>query len=152
HVIYPSILVPFAESPASELAWSRAYNRQLADAWGQSSNRLRWAAVLPLMSMNAAREELRWARDHGACAVYIRSIEGEGHLIDPYFFPLYEEAQSLDVPICAHASIGNQALADILSQGDDQGNFLKFKLTVVGAFHQLVMNRTPERFPRLRWG
>jgi predicted TIM-barrel fold metal-dependent hydrolase len=29
---------------------------------------------------------------------------------------------------------------------------LKFKLTVVGAFHQLVMNRTPEKFPRLRWG
>ncbi|MEA2640970.1 MAG: uncharacterized protein QOF51_2364 [Chloroflexota bacterium] len=152
HVIYPSILLPYTDRPESDLALSRSYNRQLADAWSQSSNRLRWAAVLPLMSMDKATEELRWARDHGACAVFIKSIEGSRQLIDPYFFPLYEEAQQLDVPICVHASIGNQALSDILSQGDDQGNFLRFKLTVVGAFHQLVMNRTPERFPRLRWG
>jgi hypothetical protein len=152
HVIYPSILAPITDRPETELALSRGYNRQLAHAWEQSDNRLRWAAVLPLMTMNKALPELRWARDHGACAVFIRSIEGDRQLIDPYFFPLYEEAQKLDVPICIHASIGNQDLVDILTQGDDQGNFLKFKLTVVGAFHQLVMNRTPEKFPRLRWG
>jgi predicted TIM-barrel fold metal-dependent hydrolase len=131
---------------------SRGYNRQLAHAWEQSNNRLRWAAVLPLLSMDQALPELRYARDHGACAVFIRSIEGERQLIDPYFFPLYEEAQKLDVPICVHASIGSQPLFDILTQGADQGNFLKFKLTVVGAFHQIVMNRTPELFPTLRWG
>jgi predicted TIM-barrel fold metal-dependent hydrolase len=152
HVIYPSLLSPITDVPETELAMSRGYNRQLAHAWEQSSNRLRWAAVLPLLSMDKAVTELRWARDHGACAVFIRSIENDRQLIDPYFFPLYEEAQKLDVPICVHASIGNQALSDILSQGDDQGNFLKFKLTVVGAFHQLVMNRTPEHFPKLRWG
>jgi hypothetical protein len=151
HVIYPSILSPITDRPETDLALSRGYNRQLANAWEQSS-RLRWAAVLPLMTMDKATEELRWARDHGACAVFIRSIEGARQLFDPYFFPLYETAQELDIPICVHASIGNQSLVDILSQGDDDGNFLKFKLTVVGAFHQLVMNRTPENFPRLRWG
>ena len=152
HVIYPSLLSPTTDRPETELAMSRGYNRHLAHAWEQSNNRLRWAAVLPLTSMNEALPELRWARDHGACAVFIRSIEGDRQLIDPYFFPLYEEAEKLDVPICVHASIGSQPLFDILSQGDDQGNFLKFKLTVVGAFHQLVMNRTPEKFPKLRWG
>ena len=152
HVIYPSILGPFTDRPETDLAVSRSYNRQLADAWAQSNNRLRWAALLPLLSMDKATAELRWARDHGACAIFMKSIEGNRQLIDPYFFPLYEEAEKLDVPICVHASIGNQTLVDILSQGDDQGNFLKFKLTVVGAFHQLVMNRTPERFPKLRWG
>src|SRR5207249_11343749 len=152
HVIYPSILSPITERPETELALSRGYNRQPGGAWAQSDNRLRWAAVLPLLSMDKALPELRWARDHGACAVFIRSIEGDRQVIDPYFFPLYEEAQKLDVPICVHASIGSQPLFDILSQGDDQGNFLKFKLTVVGAFHQLVMNRTPEKFPKLRWG
>ena len=151
HVIYPSILSPITDRPETELALSRGYNRQLANAWEQS-DRLRWAAVLPLMTMDKATEELRWARDHGACAVFIRSIEGARQLFDPYFFPLYETAQELDIPICVHASIGNQSLVDILSAGDDDGNFLKFKLTVVGAFHQLVMNRTPEHFPRLRWG
>jgi predicted TIM-barrel fold metal-dependent hydrolase len=152
HVIYPSILSPITDRPETELALSRGYNRQNAHAWEQSGDRLRWAAVLPLLSMDKALPELRWSRDHGACAVFVRSIEGERQLIDPYFFPLYEEAQKLNVPICVHASIGNQALVDILTQGSDQGNFLKFKLTVVGAFHQLVMNRTPELFPTLRWG
>jgi predicted TIM-barrel fold metal-dependent hydrolase len=70
----------------------------------QSNGRLRWAAPLPLITMKAL-EELRWVRDHGACAVFVKSIEGDRQLIDPYFYPLYEEAQKLDVPICVHASI-----------------------------------------------
>jgi predicted TIM-barrel fold metal-dependent hydrolase len=152
HVIYPSILSPFTDRPETELAITHGQNRQLAQAYQESGGRLRWAAPLPLMTMDKALEELRWVRDHGACAVFVKSIEGDRQLIDEYFFPLYEEAQRLDIPICIHASIGNQALSDILSQGSDQGNFLKFKLTVVGAFHQLVMNKTPEQFPRLRWG
>jgi predicted TIM-barrel fold metal-dependent hydrolase len=63
-----------------------------------------------------------------------------------------EEASRLNVPICVHASVGNVALHDILTQGKDQGNFLKFKLTVVGAFHQIVTNGIPEEFPALRFG
>lgn len=152
HVIYPSLLSPFTDRPETELAVTRGQNRQLAEACRRSGNRLRWAAPLPLMTMDKALEELRWVKDHGACAVFVKSIEGDRQLIDPYFFPLYEEAEKLDVPICVHASIGSQALFDILSQGADQGNFLKFKLTVVGAFHQLVMNQIPDKFPRLRWG
>src|SRR5439155_5781789 len=108
HVIYPSLLSPMTDRPETELAMSRGYNRQLGRAWEQSDNRLRWAAVLPLLSMDEALPELRWSRDHGACAVFIRSIEGDRQVIDPYFFPLYEEAQKLDVPICVHASIGSQ--------------------------------------------
>jgi predicted TIM-barrel fold metal-dependent hydrolase len=152
HVIYPSLLSPTTDRPATELALSHGYNRQLANAWEQSRDRLRWAAVLPLMSMDKAIDEVRWARDHGACAVFIRSIEGDRQIIDPYFFPLYAEAEKLDLPICVHASIGNQTLADILGQGVDQGSFLRFKMTVVAAFHQLVLNRVPEQFPTLRWG
>ncbi|MBM2810839.1 MAG: Amidohydro-rel protein [Chloroflexi bacterium] len=151
-VLYPSILTEYTRRPEVEAAFCKSYNRWLADVWGQGEGRLRWACILPLMNIDAAVSELRFARDHGACGVFIRSIEGDRHVIDPYFFPLYEEAQKLDVPICIHASIGNGALESILSQGFEGGNFLKFKLTVVGAFHQLVTNRVPAQFPRLRWG
>jgi predicted TIM-barrel fold metal-dependent hydrolase len=34
-----------------ELALCRSYNRWLADIWRQEKERLRWAAVVPLMSM-----------------------------------------------------------------------------------------------------
>lgn len=151
-VLYPSMLTPITSRPEVEIALCKSYNRWLADVWSQGSSRLRWAAILPLMSMDTALSELRFARDHGACAVFIRSIEGDRQLIDPYFFSLYEEATRLNVPICVHASIGNFAMHDILSQGRDRGNFVKFKLTVVAAFHQLVTNGIPEQFPKLRFG
>ncbi|HZT05981.1 MAG TPA: amidohydrolase family protein [Chloroflexota bacterium] len=151
-VLFPSILTPYTERPEVEEAFCQTYNRWLADVWRQSPQRLRWAAILPLMNMQHALTELRFARDHGACAVFVRSIEGDRQLIDPYFFPLYEEASKLDVPICVHASVGSSALDRILSQGRDTGNFLRFKLTVVGACHQVITNRIPDQFPKLRFG
>jgi len=151
-VLFPSILTPYTERPEVERTFCRTYNRWMADIWKQGQNRLRWAAILPLMNMDHTLEELRFARDHGACAIFARSVEGERHLIDPYFFPLYEEAQSLDVPICVHASVGSRALDNFLSKGADDGNFLRFKLTVVGAFHQIVTNSIPQQFPTLRFG
>ncbi|MBM2810495.1 MAG: hypothetical protein HW416_1254 [Chloroflexi bacterium] len=151
-VLYPSILTEYTRRPEVEAAFCKSYNRWLADVWGQGQGRLRWACILPLMNMDSALSELRSARDHGACAVFIRSFEGERQVIDPYFFPLYEEAQKLDVPICIHASIGNAGLENLLTQGRNQGSFLKFKLTVVGACHQLLTEGVPSQFPELRWG
>ena len=42
-----------------------------------------------------AVSELRFGKEHGACGVFFRGIEGDKTLDDPYFFPVYEEAQSL---------------------------------------------------------
>jgi len=151
-VIYPSILTQYTQKREVEAAFCKTYNRWMADVWGQSNNRLRWACILPLMDIEKSREELRFARDHGACAIFARSFEGDRQLIDPYFFPLYEEAQSLNVPVCVHASLGNSTIENLLTQGKDGGNFLKFKLSVIGAFHQIVTNALPEQFPTLRFG
>src|SRR5438477_6741721 len=94
-VLFPSILTPYTERPEVEEAFCQTYNRWLADVWKQGKNRLRWAAILPLMDMNKSISELRYAKDNGACAIFARSIEGDRQLIDPYFFPLYEEAANL---------------------------------------------------------
>ena len=104
------------------------------------------------MDMEKAIDELKFSKENGACAIFVRSIEGDRQLIDPYFFPLYEEAAKLDVPICVHASVGSPALDRILAQGRDTGNFLRFKLTVVGACHQILSNNIPQQFPTLRFG
>ncbi len=151
-VLFPSILTPYTERPEVEEAFCTTYNRWMADIWRQGNNRLRWAAILPLMNMSRALDELRYARDNGACAVFVRSIEGDRQLIDPYFFPLYEEAGNLNLAICVHASVGSPALDRILAQGKDTGNFLRFKLTVVGACHQIITNGIPQQFPKLRFG
>jgi uncharacterized protein len=149
-VLYPTIfLSPLTRRPEVELALARSYNRWMADVWKLGKDRLRWAAVLPLMTMDAALSELEWSRERGACAVFIRGLEGERRLTDPYFFPLYERASDLDVPICIHSANGNFEMFDLY---DGEAGFARFKMPNVGAFHSIVFTRLPERFPRLRWG
>ena len=150
HVLYPSVFLrPLTEHPEVDVALSRSYNRWLAEIWAQAPGRMRWAVIPPLMDMNAAIAELNFGKEHGACAVFMRGIERHGRMSDPYIFPLYEEAQRLDLPICFHAGTGNFDHYDLYSR--DFG-FSTFKLPVVGAVHDLIMKRTPERFPDLRWG
>jgi uncharacterized protein len=150
-VIYPTVFLrPITNHVAAERAICRSYNRWLADIWTEGKGRLRWAAVLPLLDMDAALAELRWAREHGACAVFIRGLEDDKRISDPYFFPLYEAAQDLDLPIGIHSATGAPLLHDYF--GADEPGFNKFKLAVVGAFHSLIYHQIPERFPRLRWG
>ncbi len=150
-VIYPTIFLrPLTNRPAVDRALCRAYNRWLADIWAEGQGRLRWAAVLPLLDMDAALAELRWAREHGDCAAFIRGLETRGRLVDPYYFPLYELAMELDVPIGIHS--GTAAFQTYDFFGDDEPGFNKFKLAVVGAFHSLIFHDVPARFPTLRWG
>jgi predicted TIM-barrel fold metal-dependent hydrolase len=150
-VLYPSLLST-AERPEVEAAMWRSYNRWIADACTRGHGRLKWICRLPLTTIDAATAELRWAKEQGACGVFLRSIEHERLLSDPFFFPLYEEASALDVPVVVHVSVANQAMFDLYSTAQDKGSFLKFKLNIVGACHNLLVNGIPAKFPDLRWG
>jgi predicted TIM-barrel fold metal-dependent hydrolase len=150
-VIYPTVFLrPVTTKAAVEGALCRSYNRWLADIWAEGKGRLRWAAVLPLLDMESALAELRWAREHGACAAFIRGLEGDRRLSDPYFFPLYETAMDLDIPVGIHSATGAAVVHDYF--GEEEPGFCKFKLAVVGAVHSLLFHQIPQRFPRLRWG
>ncbi len=46
-------------------------------------------------------------QSHGACGVFMRGHEGEWLLSDPALFPIYQEAERLDLPICVHAGTGS---------------------------------------------
>ena len=56
--------------------------------------------------MDKALEEARFAKENGACGIFMRGLEGDKRLSDPHFFPLYEEAGRLDLPICVHSATG----------------------------------------------
>ena len=97
-VLYPTIFLrPFTRKPAVELGLTRSYNRWLVDVWKAAPERLRWVAVLPLLTMEKALEEARFAKENGACGLFMRGLEGDKRLSDPHFFPLYEEAARLDI-------------------------------------------------------
>src|SRR5688500_2144507 len=148
-VLYPTLFLrPVTDDPRIELALCRSYNRWMADIWSKDKKRLRWAVQLPLLSMDEARDELRWSKGNGACAVFMRGIETNHVLHDPYFFPLYEEASRLNMPIGIHSGIGNFAVNDALG-GEP---FRVAKLMVIGGFHSMILSAIPERFPQLRIG
>lgn len=149
-VLYPTVFLrPYTRNPQVELALTRSYNRWLIDIWKQAPERLRWVAVLPFLSMDRALEEARFAKENGACGIFIRGLEAERRLSDGYFFPIYEEAARLDMPICVHSATGSFAVHDFFA---GEPGFNKFKLAVVGTFHSLVYHGIPDRFPRTRFG
>ena len=151
-VLYPTIYTrKIADDPAADCALGRSYNRWLAETWERGRGRLRWVAIPPLLDLSKAEDELRFAKDHGACGIFMRGFEGERHLSDPYFFPLYEIAMDLDMPVCVHAGTANRAVAEFLGFGAEGGSFLVSKIPVISAFHTLLLHRIPERFPTLRF-
>jgi len=148
-VLFPTIfLTRISENPAVELALTKSYNRWLADIWSESNGRLRWAVVPPLDSMDEVEGQLRYGKENGACAIFMRGFEGGRRLIDPYFDPLYEAAQEYDMPVCIHAGCGNPSFVE-LTDGDA---YARNKLPIISAFHSMMYRGLWQRFPRLRAG
>jgi len=152
-ILFPTIYTrKIADDPAADLALGKSYNRWLADIFAQGQGRLRWIALAPLLDLSKAHAELEFAKEHGACGIMMRGFEGEHHLSDAYFHPLYEIAQNLDLAICVHAGSANPAIVDFMGSGNPSGSFLVSKVPVMSCFHSLVLSGTPALFPRLRFG
>ena len=149
-VLYPTTMALGQISPRPEVdrAMSRSYNRWMADVWGKARGRLRWIAVPGVLDLSSALDEVRWCVDHGACGVMLRGFEGDRLVSDPYFFPLYELAQELNIPITVHAGNANPTYSALVA-GSAWNNA---KVPVLSAFHHVVYNGLPDKFPRLRWG
>jgi predicted TIM-barrel fold metal-dependent hydrolase len=149
-ILYPTVFLrPWTQQPEFEYALTRCYNRWLADIWKQSSNRLRWVVMPPLLSDEAAiRAELEFGKANGACGVYMHGIEHDTALYSERFFSLYAMAEELDLPICFHA--GNNSFLLESMYREDSG-FAKAKLPLVATFHQLLFKGIPAKFPKLRW-
>ena len=151
-VVYPTLfLIYLTDDAALEIALCQAYNRFLAQAWEQSNGRLRWVVIPPLRSVEASVRDLRWAKEHGAVGVFFRGIERDRTLDDPYFFPVYEEASALDLPICVHTGAG---CPDWMRPIDVSRSFTfpHVRLPPLVAFRNLVSNKIPQEFPKLRFG
>jgi uncharacterized protein len=147
-VLYPSLFLrPLTARADAESALCRGYNRWLAEIWQLGKGRLRWVVLPPLRSMDRAIEEIHFGKGHGACGVFMRGFEGERLLSDSSLFPIYQEAQRLDLPICVHAGTGSFGYYDQFGQDV----FSRFKLPSVGAFNNLIYQGVPAQFPDLRW-
>jgi uncharacterized protein len=138
----------------AEVPICRGYNRWVADIWQQGNGRLYWTLVPPVTNIAESLEEIRFGKDHGAVGVALRGIELDRTLMDPYFYPLYEEAQRLDLPIVLHTGCGNARYVALFESPNAPaaGLLAQFNAPSVVFCHQLMMSDLPDRFPTLRWG
>ncbi len=150
-VIFPTLFLSEVTRRAElEVALYRSYNRWIAERCADGGGRLRWVAMIPFSSVPDALRELEFAKDHGACGLFKRGVEGGGRAAgDPYFDRVYAAASELDLAICIH-----QARAWTAAQGPYSqrpvGVVESFR--VVAAFSSLLEDKVAERFPDLRFG
>jgi predicted TIM-barrel fold metal-dependent hydrolase len=136
-----------------EVALCKAWNRWLADIWRQGKSRLRWSCMAPTLSMSDALDQIRFAKENGACAVLMRPVEGTRLLADPYFYPVYDEAQKLDMAIAVHIANGSAWLNDLYRHPVPIAATLhRFRIPTVAAFNDVLLSEIPHQFPKLRWG
>jgi len=151
-VIYPTLFLVYLTDDAQlEAALCRAYNRFVADACATAPERLKWVAILPLRDIEASLAEMAWAKRRGAVGIFFRGMEGNLTLDNPYFAPVYGQAEKLDLTICIHTGSGSRYL---MQPFDVERNhtFAHNRVLPVIAFRDLVANRVPEQFPKLRFG
>ena len=83
----------------------------MGELWRQGQGRLRWVAKPSLRLLEktpvAVRDELDWARNNGACGIFMRGLECERALGHAYFHPLWQMAADLDMPVCVHSANGS---------------------------------------------
>jgi predicted TIM-barrel fold metal-dependent hydrolase len=137
--------------PEAEIALCRSWNRWLADISKKSAGRLFYSCVVPTMSIEEAIAEVKFAKDNGAAAVCLRPLEGDRHLSDPYFYPLYQVASDLDMSIAVHIANGNPENADLYRLAP-AGRFAQFRVPTVTACFDIIMSELHDVFPKLRWG
>ena len=85
------------------VAMARACNNYYADFCGVVPDRLKCMATLPLQDIPASVIEMkRAARDLGLIGIIIPPNVGGKNLDHPDFYPIYETAQELNLPIGVH--------------------------------------------------
>src|SRR5258706_2510161 len=140
-VIFPTFFIRYnSRSAEAEWALTTTYNRWLAEKCAPTGGRLRWAAVLPLLDPEKAAAEVRWAKEHGASAVFKRGFDLDRKVTDPHFFPVYEEAAALGLPLCIHT--GHPLPGTEWDRG----------FPIIHSLAEIVASRLPEKFPKLRFG
>ena len=142
--------------PGIDLA--RAYNDALAEACARYPTRYRGFAHLPLLSPDAAADELQRTVKHlGFHGVLVNGATDGSFLDDPRFGPVLARAEELDVPIYLHPGIPTEPVRNAYYDGLP-GNFsFTMALSAWGwhadtAIHtlRLVLSGALDRYPGLK--
>ena len=143
------------EDDGFAVAMCRAYNNWLRDFCAAAPDRLRGVAIVPLQDVTAAVEELRRAVTQlGMVGLCMPTRCRDRNLDHPAYYPLYEEAQRLDVPIAVHTAPGHHGVE---AAGIERFDNFFYTHSIAFPFEEMIgtmlvaCGGVLERFPRLRW-
>jgi uncharacterized protein len=141
---------------AVELA--RQANDAVIAAATEHPDRFLGFATLPMRDPDAAVAELeRTVREHGFVGALINGHVDGRYLDDPFFWPVFESAEALDVPIYLHPTVPPRPVIDAYYQG--LAPAVSAKLAVAGlGWHidtgihcvRLILGGLFDRFPKLQ--
>jgi uncharacterized protein len=152
--------VPGAEAVEVPLAMELAKqaNDAVAAAVTQYPDRFLGFATLPMGDPQAAAVELeRTVGDHGFVGALINGHVNGRYLDDQFFWPVFESAETLGVPIYLHPTVPPQPVIDACYKGFSPG--VSAMLSIAGAgWHidtgihclRLILGGVFDRFPRLQ--
>jgi len=140
--------------PDLQAAMARAYNRWAEEMRETSGGLVLAAGPVPLGDITRAVDEVRFAYDHLGTRCFWARPNPFNHrtLGDPYYDPLYELLQDLDVPFATHEFMG---LNGPSAGADRFESFVEWhscvhQMEAQMAMLSMIVNGVFERFPRLR--
>ncbi len=136
----------------------RRVNDEIAEAAARYPGRFAGFAILPVADPHAAARELeRTVRQLGFKGALINGVTQGRFLDDPFFAPLLECAEALDVPLYLHPAPPPQPVQEIYFSGLEPG--LARILSIAGwGWHaeqglhtlRMIANGVFDRFPKLQ--
>jgi uncharacterized protein len=154
-VLYPTAGLSFGliQDPDWACVVARAYNNWLYDRYCKVDSRLKGVAILPVHDPKAAVTELRHAVVEqkmvaGLLPAVTMLNKGYGHAD---FFPIYEEAQKLNVPLAVHGAVSRGLGFDFL-QTMSMIHTLEHPLAQMIQLTSVVLDGVFDLFPKLRMG
>lgn len=138
------------EDPVLSAAICSVYNVWIAQYCEPYQDRLKGVAMLPVQGPVLAASELRrCVRDLGLVGALVPPLYGTTMLGDEHFYPIYEAAQELDVPICIHTNTSLSPAKEYFDTFLLRHAYSSFPMMM--ALGSIVARGVLDMFPRLRF-
>lgn len=138
-------------SAAEGTALAREANDQLADGIRRHPDRFAGiAAIAPQDALAAAKELERAVKQLGLRGAVINSHTHHEYLDDPKFWPIFEAAEALSVPIYLHPTTPSKRLIEPFLERGLDGAIYGFGVETGLHLMRIIANGVFDRFPKLQ--
>ena len=158
-LLYPTIGICWegnVTDPALATAYTRAYNRWIADFCRYDPKRLYPVAHISLLDSEGAVGEVVRAKNDGCVGVYLSpdlAARRSKQFTDPSFARFWETVQELEMPVGFHVVVREEpAFNDFSGRGPESSLFFFafLAIDVMAAFTSMISSGMFERYPRLK--